>query len=111
MTPTTWPLDITPRSGRPSTMAALRSMGVFAAMTTWLHERSCERFMARPSRTIARHGVPDSRWNARALRTARGRLVAGPERTSRSTNSVRSTRWGTPSTWVVTIVSVTDLER
>ncbi len=34
MTPTTWPLDITPRSGRPSTMAALSSMGVFAAITT-----------------------------------------------------------------------------
>jgi hypothetical protein len=92
-------------------MAALSSIGVFAAMTTWLHDSSCERFMARPSRTISRHGVPDSRWNAKALRTARGRLVAGPDRTRRSTNSVRSTRWGTPSTCVVTIVSVTAFAR
>jgi hypothetical protein len=110
-TPTTCPLDITPRSGRPSTIAALSSIGVFAAMTTWLHERSFDFRMARPSRSMSRHDVPESFLNRSALRIARGRLVTALVWSSFSVKSVRSTRWGTPSTCVVTMVSVTDFAR
>src|SRR5204862_7475370 len=43
--PTTWPLAITPRSGRTSTIAFFSSMGVLAAITTWLQLRSWAFFM------------------------------------------------------------------
>src|SRR5207249_12094255 len=108
---TTWPLAITPRSGRPSTMAAFRSIGVLAAISTWLHVSSWLLRMAAPSRTRSRHAAPDSFRKRSALRTARGSNVTGPLASSRSTSSVRSTRWGTPSTRVVTTVSVTDFDR
>jgi hypothetical protein len=55
--------------------------------------------------------VPVTLRNSSADRSARGRRVTSDERSSRSTVSVRITRWGAPSSAVVTTVSVTDAAR
>src|SRR5262245_40396690 len=52
MSPTTWPLAITPARRFPSTSAALRRMGVLAACSICAHDSSCVLRIARPSRTI-----------------------------------------------------------
>ncbi len=55
--------------------------------------------------------MPEIFLKARPLRTARGRLVSGLPASNCSVSSVRRTRWGTPSTWVVRIVPLTSLLR
>ena len=107
ITPVTWPLDSTPASSLPSTSPARSSIGVLAASASCDHFRFCSLRIARPSRTMPRHDVPDIFLNAAALRNARGMAMTAFVCSSSSTNSVRSTRWGTPSMRVVTTVSVT----
>ena len=114
ISPATWPADIRPASGRPSTIAARSSTGVFAAISTWPQVSSAPRRMARPSRISSGQVRPDARRKAAALRAERSRPVsrpAAPARSSRSTSGVRSSRCGTPSTRVVTTVPVTSLAR
>jgi hypothetical protein len=67
--------------------------------------------MARPSRTRSRSGVPVTLRNRSAATSARGNRVTMLDRSSRSTVSVRITRWGAPSSAVVTTVSVTAAAR
>ncbi len=111
MTPVTCPVGSTPASGLPSTSAALMSMGALAAMATCAQVRSWWRFMATPSRTRSGSGVPVTLRNPRAARSARGRRVRADDRSRRSTAGVRMTRWGAPSSAVVTTVSVTAAAR
>ena len=73
ISPVTWPADIRPRSGRPSTMAARSSIGVFAAISTWAQLSSLPRRMARPCRISSAQLSPDRPRNAAALRTDRAR--------------------------------------
>ncbi len=67
--------------------------------------------MAIPSRTRSGIGVPVRRRKRSAARSARGSRVSDDERSSRSTVGVRITRWGAPSSAVVTTVSVTAAAR
>ena len=64
---------------------------------TCVHFRLASRLIARPSRSIPRHEMPDIFWNANALRIARVIELTALAFSSSSTNSVRSTRCGTPS--------------
>jgi hypothetical protein len=71
----------------PSTIDARKSIGAFAAITTWLHDSSWLRFIEIASRRSARHGVPSMRWKRHAFAIARGRLVIAFVSTSRSTKA------------------------
>ena len=101
---------MTPYRRSPSTIAARNNIGVFAAMITCDHDRSNVFRIASPSRIIDTSDVWLSRWNARALRNARTNVRMRPPDSSSSTNFVRNTRCGTPSTFVVTTVSFTDCD-
>ena len=115
ISPATCPDDISPRSVRPSTMAARSSTGVFAAISTCPQLSPPSRRMTRPCRSISRHPIPDTPRNAAAFRAdrtsapaRRGPLAspapARPRPSRWSTIVVRSTRCGTPSTRRVTTV-------
>ena len=68
--------------------------------------------IAMPSLHMAPIDMPVSFRNRSALSPARGRASSLPRPdSSSSTSSVRSTRCGTPSTWVDTTVSVTERAR
>jgi hypothetical protein len=111
ISPVTWPADIRPRSGRPSTMAARSSIGVLAAISTWAQVSSLPRRMARPWRISSGQLSPPARRNAAAFRADRSSPASRPAPSSRSTIGVRSTQCGTPSTRVVTTVPVTSAFR
>ena len=66
-----------------------------------------------PSVGARRHAEKVAAWGVDAVlvQGGEGGGHTGPVRARRSTNSVRRTRWGTPSTCVVTTVSVTDFDR
>ena len=99
--------DIRPRSGRPSTIAARSSIGVFAAISTWAQVSSRAAAHRPALRGSARRQLsPDRPRNAAALRADRARPLHRPACSRRSTSGVRSTRCGTPSTRVVTTVPV-----
>ena len=95
----------------PSTIDARSSIGAFAAITIWLHDELLAALHRdRLAQQVAASGVPEHALEAH--RVARARAAgsrAACRRTSRSTNGVRSTRCGSPSTCVVTTVSVTRL--
>jgi hypothetical protein len=102
--PATWPDDISPRSGRPSTIAARNSIGVFAAISTCPHDSELPRRIERPARHRSSADRPATERKRIALRTDRASVPTGPPRSRRSTSGVRSTRCGTPSTRRVTTV-------
>ena len=95
---------MSPRSGRPSTIAARSSIGVFAAISTCAQDSSPPRRIARAARHSSSDDRPETSRKRAAFRADRSSVATRPPRSSRSTSGVRSTRCGTPSTRRVTTV-------
>ncbi len=99
---------ITPRSVRPSTIDSFRSIGVFAASSTWrCRSAPCRASWRDRREPSVDQESPDSLRNPAARRTA---CADGPRaaRPVRGVDEVhRGVRWGRPSTAVVTVTSLT----